>query len=373
MYKPREDSFLLEKYVKKLAFGKVLDIGTGSGIQIEAALKNKKVNSALASDLDKDIISKLKGKKYKVVHSDLFSNIKGKYDTIIFNPPYLPDSKYDKGKSLGGGKKGYELLVRFLNEVSAYLTQDGIVLIVFSSITNRKIIDKEIKNNLLEYELLEKQGLFFEILYIYKIKKSDMLKILENVGIKNVKFFASGHRGIIYRGMLNNEEVGIKIKKPESRAVNRICNEVEFLGILNNKGIGPKLIISMDNFFVYKFVKGKFILDYFENCSDKEKREIIKKILLQMYKMDKLKINKEEMHHPLKHIIIKNKKPVLIDFERCYYTEKPHNVTQFIQFIFYLNKTFKLSIDKRKLMDASRDYKNEYSKEKFEKILSLID
>ena len=40
------------------------------------------------------------------------------------------------------------------------------------------------------------------------------------------------------------------------------------------------------------------------------------------------------MHNPLKHIIIDAKNmPVLIDFERCYETEKPHNVTQFVDFI----------------------------------------
>lgn len=47
IYEPEEDSYLLEKYVKKLAKGKVLDLGTGSGIQALAAKKTcKEVKAA---------------------------------------------------------------------------------------------------------------------------------------------------------------------------------------------------------------------------------------------------------------------------------------------------------------------------------------
>lgn len=372
MYKPREDSFLLEKYVKKLAKGKVLDIGTGSGIQAEAAFKTKKVKDVLAVDIDKYVVKKLKIKKFKVIYSDLFSKVKGEYDTIIFNPPYLPDSKHDNDKSLGGGKKGYELLVRFLNEVNNYLTKDGIVLIVFSSITNRKIIDNTISENLFDYELMEKQKLFFEKLYVYKITKSKLLKDFENINIEDIKLYAKGHRGIVFKGRLKNKNVGIKIKRPESEAVDRICNEVNFLTILNKKNIGPKLIVAMDNYFVYEFVKGNFILEYFEKNKNELRKKILKNVLEQMYIMDKLGINKEEMHHPTKHVII-NKKPILIDFERCHYTEKPHNVTQFVQFILKLNKRFKLGINHKALIRLSKEYKKNYSENFFKKILLSID
>ena len=373
MYEPREDSFLLEKYVKKLAFGKVLDMGTGSGIQIEAALKSKNVKTALASDIDKSLLPKLKNKNFKVIHSDLFSNIKGKFDTIIFNPPYLPDSKHDDDKSLGGGKKGYELLVRFLNEANSFLNKDGIVLIVFSSITNKKIIDQTIDDNLLEPELLEKKRIFFEELYVYKISKSRLLKVMEDSGLEDIKFFMKGHRGLIFKARFEKKDVAVKIKRPESKAVDRICNEVRFLSVLNKKGIGPKPLFSLDDYFVYEFVKGEFILDYFRKVSRKDIIRVIKDVLKQMNELDKLKINKEEMHHPLKHVVIKNKKPILLDFERCYYSKKPHNVTQFVQFVIKLNKEFKLDLNKKKLIEVSKKYKKEYSERYYKEIIKLID
>jgi len=53
IYQPREDSYLLEKYVKKFAFGKVLDVGTGSGIQAVSALRNNKTKDVLGVDVNK--------------------------------------------------------------------------------------------------------------------------------------------------------------------------------------------------------------------------------------------------------------------------------------------------------------------------------
>src|SRR3989344_1100944 len=135
LYKPREDSYLLAKYVKKHAFGRVLDIGTGSGIQAITAAKLKKVKSVLAVDIQEDIIEQcrtsIKSKKISFRQSDLFENVPEKpgFDKIIFNPPYLPEDVTLKDITVEGGKKGYEVLERFLEAVSGYLKQNGAILI----------------------------------------------------------------------------------------------------------------------------------------------------------------------------------------------------------------------------------------------------
>ena len=52
IYEPREDSFLLEKYVVKYTKPGyiVLDMGTGSGIQADAA--SKKAKKVIAADIN---------------------------------------------------------------------------------------------------------------------------------------------------------------------------------------------------------------------------------------------------------------------------------------------------------------------------------
>src|SRR3989338_3085739 len=87
IYEPQEDSFLLSKYVEKYASGRVLDLGSGSGILAEAALM--KTKDVLAVDINKETVKLLKKRNINAKYSDLFSNIKGRFDLIIFNPPVV--------------------------------------------------------------------------------------------------------------------------------------------------------------------------------------------------------------------------------------------------------------------------------------------
>ncbi len=170
IYEPAEDSFLLRKYVEKYASDKVLDIGSGSGIQAEAALK--KTKNVLAVDINKEAIKLLKKKGIKAEYSNLFSNVKGKFDLIIFNPPYLPEEeKEDLETKLvtTGGKYGYEILERFFKDVKKFLNKNGKILIVFSSLTNKKKVDSLIKKYGFKFRLLEEKKIFFESLYVYLI------------------------------------------------------------------------------------------------------------------------------------------------------------------------------------------------------------
>ena len=169
IYEPREDSYLLQKYVLKYAKGKVLDMGTGSGIQAETAMK--KTKDVLAADINLEAVEYVKNKKINAVQSDLFSNINGKFDLIIFNPPYLSDDKKVKDIALDGGKKGYELLENFLKQAKNYLNKNGKILILFSSLTKKNKVDKILKENRYIFECLETKRIFFEELYVYLIKE----------------------------------------------------------------------------------------------------------------------------------------------------------------------------------------------------------
>ncbi|MCH8004347.1 MAG: methyltransferase [Nanoarchaeota archaeon] len=387
-YESREDSTLLERYVRQYAKGNVLDMGTGSGIQAITAAHSNKVNSVLGMDILKSTIDyckkHIKNKKIQFLVSDLFQifkknkNIENKFDTIIFNPPYLPDELKVKDLTLEGGKKGYEVIERFLNQVNNFLKPDGFILIVFSSLTKKEKIDEFIKNNLLEFKLLEKQHYFFEDLYVYNINKTSILKKLEKNKIKNIKYFSRGKRGFIFTGYYKNKKVAIKIKNPESKAILRIDNEINYLKLLNKKNISPKLLISNKNYLIYEFIDGNFIIDYLKNNKEENIKKIIKKIMDQMFMMDKLKINKEEMSHPQKHIIIdKKNNPVLLDFERAHYTIKPSNVTQFSDFLISNNiltifKKNNIKINKNKIIDLAKKYKNNINKNNLNKIINEI-
>ena len=381
VYEPREDSTMLEKYVRQYAKGNVLDVGTGSGIHAIAAVQNKNVKSVLATDVQKDVIEYCKkcinNKKIRFLQSDLFNNIKGKFDAIIFNPPYLPQELQLKDLTIEGGKKGYEVIEKFLDEVNIFLKPDGSILMVFSSLTKKEKVGEFIKNNLLDFEELEKQHIFFEDIHVYLLRKNELLKKLENKKISNIKYLAKGHRGLLFTGLYHNKKIAIKVKNPKSTAFGRIENESKWLKKLNKLHIGPKLIFFDKDYFVYDYIDGDFIVDYIKKSNKNQIKKTMKKIFNQLSVLDKLKIDKEEMHHPLKHIIISRNKPFLIDFERMHYSQNPKNVTQFCQFLIsgYLSKILQhkgISINKNEMIQLAKVYKNSKNNKNFKKIIEAI-
>jgi HemK-related putative methylase len=183
-YPPSEDSYLLENELKNYLTTlskkekykiKVLDMGSGSGIQAKACISEGiKKSNILCADIDKEAINYLKKQKLKAIHTNLFQKInkKLKFDLIAFNTPYLPEDKYDKEADTTGGKEGYEITVKFLKEAKTYLKKEGIMIILFSSLSKPKIILKQAK--ILKYttkKLAEKDVGFFEKLLVYKLKK----------------------------------------------------------------------------------------------------------------------------------------------------------------------------------------------------------
>jgi release factor glutamine methyltransferase len=180
IYSPAEDSYLLEKEVKKFSKNKrVLDIGSGSGIQAVAAI-NSGAKSVIATDIDKESLVHIrkivKDNEYniKIIKSNLFQNIKGKFDLVIFNPPYLPlDDNEDKRSQLitTGGKMGDEITIKFLKQANNRLNNGGTILLLLSSLTPKDKILKLLSKNKMKHKIIASEKLFMEFLEVWKIDK----------------------------------------------------------------------------------------------------------------------------------------------------------------------------------------------------------
>jgi len=378
LYQPSDDTNLILSNIKKFAKGSVLDMGTGTGALAREA--HLHCSNVTAVDINPKAITYAKEnspKTIKFVESDLFTNVKDQFELIIFNPPYLPeDKREDVGSALAttGGKQGFEIIERFLEDANNYLTPDGQILLLFSSLTNKDKVDELITKNLYGFKMVETKMLsMFEQLYLYSLQKTKLLQQLKEVS--DLKFFAKGHRGYIYTGKYQKKAVTVKLKNPKSKASGRIKNEIETLKVLNKHKIGPNLIKSTNDYFIYDFVEGEFMPMYIRDERDKTKiRKHLIDLLNQMYTLDKLKINKEEMHHPHKHILIKNK-AVLLDFEKANKSTKPHNVTQFCQYLCSLKPVLKqkgIFVNITKIRELSRVYKKKYDEKAFNEIVKSI-
>jgi HemK-related putative methylase len=335
IYPPREDSFLLEKWVRKLARGRVLDLGTGSGIQAQAAAGQKRVKSVLAADIDPAVVAHCKkriaGKKIRCIASDLFSKIpRILFDTIIFNPPYLPQELKERDIALEGGKRGHETAVRFLEQANAFLKTNGQILLLFSSLTNKKRVEDAIAQQLFAFRELERLHIFFEDLYAYQITKSPVLKRIEKSGVKELSYLARGKRGRVYKGAYRGKECVVKVRRPDSEAK---VQEGRALALANKLGLGPKLFIAAKDFSAYAFVKGRHLQDVLESANKEEKRRLFRQLFAQAFILDRAGLAKEEMLRPLKNALVTPVgKVVLIDFERMHKVKNPRNVTQLCTF-----------------------------------------
>ena len=180
VYVPSDDSFLLVECIKKenLVKKKCLDMGCGVGVESEAMLSCG-AKSVLAVDINPNAIKETKKriktsfpghylKSFKIKKSNLFSNIKEKFDFIAFNPPYVPSDKI-KWVDLDGGEKGREIIDLFVPLAKKHLTKKGFILLLISSLNDEKEVRSLLRKNNFSVKIVGRKKLFFEELLVLRI------------------------------------------------------------------------------------------------------------------------------------------------------------------------------------------------------------
>lgn len=131
-------------------FEKVLDLGCGSGII--SLLMSKYAKRIVAADINPIAVKTTKENAERnnisninFLRSDLFENIKEKFDLIIFNPPFMGlKAKSDLEKAFTD--ENHEILVRFFKEAPKHLTKDGKIILEFADMGGEKLLKNLTKN-----------------------------------------------------------------------------------------------------------------------------------------------------------------------------------------------------------------------------------
>ena len=144
---PRGDTETLIDFVIEKPVKSVLELGTGSGaIAITLACEWEEVH-VTAVDISEDalVLAKLNAEKFNVqdkIHflkSDWYDSVKGLFDLIISNPPYIGLAeqdelsaeviKYDPEIALFSGSDGMEAYKRIIPNLVKFLNPDGLVVL----------------------------------------------------------------------------------------------------------------------------------------------------------------------------------------------------------------------------------------------------
>ena len=126
----------------------ILDLCTGSGAIAIAVYKelekNRRKVSVTASDISAEALELAKENALEnnadiaFVQSDLFSRIRGRYNIIVSNPPYIPTKEieslqrevrdFEPRGALDGGEDGLDFYRRIAENATKYLSRGGMLI-----------------------------------------------------------------------------------------------------------------------------------------------------------------------------------------------------------------------------------------------------
>lgn len=350
--------------------------------------------------------NKIKNKIVKIKNTEYTNNIKEKFDFILFNPPYLRESKEDKylteyeKKAFIGGKRGVETSIEFLKKLkeNKNLKETTKIFLIASSLADTKFLEHNIK--LEGYNIIKKaeKKLPFEKLYCYIIEPNLALKysIKNNY---NLEYYDKGKRSIVYlikKNIEKNNDVDDKKNKIKSKKLydfkiikyalkeknTNLKKEYEILKLLQKTNIKvPK---------VYEYIEENdekiLIMQYIEGISakeitdKKEKKLLYKKLLEYAILLDLLKLKKQEFTRPYSNVIISKKNIYLIDFERTQ-KNKIGNLTQLLDY-YRKNNMIKVKEIKKiaeeynkeikELTEAKKNEQKQFLKKWYLKIIKML-
>ncbi len=159
---------------------RVLDMGTGSGIQaINAAARASHVtaidiNPEAAKYARINVAANRLESKITILHGDLFAPLTAnmRFDVILFNPPYLEGTpKNDFEHALYDG--GKEIMKRFFSQAAQYLLPGGNIQMLYSSLARHARALEIAEEHGWKHQLITMEKTVTESFMIYKLQKGE--------------------------------------------------------------------------------------------------------------------------------------------------------------------------------------------------------
>jgi putative serine/threonine protein kinase len=182
--------------------------------------------------------------------------------------------------------------------------------------------------------------------------------------IENLQKIGEGWRSVVYRGFFEGKDLSFKVALSPIHK-HSIQKEGIILKQVNQYGIGGVLRLYGEDFIAYDYIEGKPLN---EVLNQNNYNYLILQLLEHGFLLDKLKIDKGEMHRPYTNVLVdKNLKLHLIDFERSKKSLNPQNVLNIVQFITRGQPKTK------QLLNILKEYKQNQTEKNFEEIKKYLN
>jgi release factor glutamine methyltransferase len=175
VYEPAEDTYLLLKAALEEIRTEDSAIEIGCGRALISSQAAPLAKSFLATDINPHAVRLAKSHGLEAIRADLFRGIAGKFDLIIFNPPYLPTADEERidgwlNHAFDGGIEGRDTINIFLESLRDHLSSRGRALLLVSSLSGLENVIKKASELGLEVSELSSERYFFEALYVLRLE-----------------------------------------------------------------------------------------------------------------------------------------------------------------------------------------------------------
>lgn len=171
VYRPSEDSRLLLESIVLERDERFLEVGTGAGL---IALHAARLGPTVATDANREAVFLARVNAHRnalrlhVVRTNLAAGVRGPFDVVAFNPPYLEGrARDDLDRAWAGGEEGSEVALRFLKDLPRLLARRGRAYLLLSR-ANRSA--REYAASAFEVRVVSTDRLFFEDLDVLEIR-----------------------------------------------------------------------------------------------------------------------------------------------------------------------------------------------------------
>ena len=207
------------------------------------------------------------------------------------------------------------------------------------------------------------------------------ISLIGKTTIGNLHILGKGYVGVVVLGKKRDKKIAIKIRRLDSQR-SEMKSEAKLLKLVNTVNVGPHLYDVSKNFLIMEYLEGDKIGDWIQSLSgigsSKKLKSVVRKILEDCYRLDKIGLDHGELSSISKHVIVGKLKPTLIDFESSSINRRVSNVTSVTQAIFIgsgiakkVQKIYQIP-SKQKIITVLRTYKQERTKENFENLLKIL-
>lgn len=218
---------------------------------------------------------------------------------------------------------------------------------------------------------------------VKELKKLGVTAV-EFVGEKNafnVQVLGKGCVGIVVAALTDRGKVALKVRRVDADRAG-MQREAEMLRRANDVGVGPHLLGTTENFLLMEFVEGTLLPQWVEMRKGRGTRSrirgVLRAVLEQCWRLDESGLDHGELSRAPKHVIVDSSdNPCLVDFETASLHRRVSNVTSICQYFFIGSQAAKMikrklgEINREDLIKALRTYKQQRTRENFEKILSV--